>query len=148
MVGCSTAPTRPPRHDFPDTIPFPGSSYDIVWTAIIDGFATIGFPIDNLEKDSGIVVTDWMSIDSSQYAYLDCGSPGKKSGGVTRRFQDPLAKFNVILHDIDEGPEMKVNTFYQADWCENGDCTQWTCESTGVFERDFMYMVQGEVFAD
>ena len=51
--------------------------YDLVWTSIIEIFAEGNLPIMTLEKDSGIIVSEWIGL--SKNSSNEPKPPGKKT---------------------------------------------------------------------
>jgi hypothetical protein len=145
VVGCATAPRTPDIHEFPRSTGFPGSNFDQVWAATIDIFGEEGFPIDNLEKDSGLLVTDWMRVSAYYESGLDCGDPGKDDLSRANRFESPMVRFNVVVRQSGNEPTMAVNSFYRANLCNGQECRRWECSSTGLWERDLMNLVRARI---
>jgi len=58
FLNCATAP--PPRQ-IQNSFPIEGE-FDKVWTAIIETFSDLQLPIENIEKASGLITTDWIDF--------------------------------------------------------------------------------------
>jgi hypothetical protein len=70
-TSCVTAPKY---HSFEKSWTMP-SDYDVVWEAIIEFFAENNWPIDTLEKASGIISSEWVGLPRKT-EICDCGGSG------------------------------------------------------------------------
>jgi hypothetical protein len=162
LSGCTSAP--PPRSIISQTIDYP---YDNVWTALIDTFAELQIPIDKLEKDSGLVISEWMSFaDLKLPADPDvaAGSDGSKQwrGGLQERSSgspgSPYAdcgriagvsisaragRFNTFVRRKNEGSSsIQFNLSFQVSPDPlKGDRSTSDCSSTGYLEEVLQEMV-------
>lgn len=73
LWGCASAPVQ---RDIQRASLVEGADFDSTWAAVVQVFAERTWSIDNLERDSGIITTDWMMTDALSDAYMDCGSAG------------------------------------------------------------------------
>jgi uncharacterized lipoprotein len=135
-IACASAPVR---HDFERTTQFQESDFDAVWTAVIDVFGDRGWAIDNMEKDSGFIATDWMTLSRSDRDVMDCGSAGLNVDS------DHAVKFNVVVRPIGNGASMTVNTTFRANRCFGDTCNLIDCVSTGGLETILVDAVRGRV---
>lgn len=126
LTSCATAPA--PRSiensfEYSDT-------YDSVWSAIIETMAEMNLPISAMEKDSGLIATDWLNfMGTSNNDYCDCGGLGIN----TERARE--GKFNVFVRRDDPKLVVRVNcTFRQTIAYGNSHSTR-DCVSTGAIER-------------
>ena len=55
------------------------------WDAVVNQFAARNIPIRTIEKASGLIVTDQLSIGREGYRWADCGL----TGGGTSNYQKP-----------------------------------------------------------
>lgn len=123
--GCATAPT-------PRTVVNKFSynaSIDTVWTATVETFAEMNLPIDNIEKDSGLIATDWINFTGTgNKDYCDCGGLGLAIENLRR------GKFNVFVKQTGNAVDARVNVHYQQT--ASLDNTPFTrdCVSTGALE--------------
>ena len=142
IYNCATAP--PPRQIakvFPIEAPF-----DEVWQAVIETFAEMNLPIVNMEKDSGLITTEWIAYPRGKAGniYCDCGGLGLNVE-IERR-----GRFNVFVRKITENScELTVNCLYnQTIQPAMGDAsTQSTrsCVSTGKLEADMFEIVKSKL---
>jgi len=123
LTACATAPKV---HEFQKTWAVP-STYDQAWSATVQLFAENGWPIATLEKDSGIIVSDWVNL-STQGGHADCGSAGL---AIVQRRE---AKFNVFIRDGASGPVLTVNTNFRELRSFDNRSFYADCTSTGSLE--------------
>ena len=138
VVGCATAPIR---QDIQKIFEF-DAGYDDVWAAIIDTFGMMQLPIDNVEKDSGLITTDWLSFEVDD-GYADCGK-----GGFGRAVRDLVGRFNVVARDANGTVSVTVNTLYEAnrvDVLNPEISSEVRCYSTGVLEADLVELVEERI---
>ena len=140
---CATAPA--PRTI---TSAFPiEASFDDVWAGVIDSFAEMNLPIANMEKDSGLITTDWITypLGKAGKVYCDCGGLGLNVE-ISRE-----GRFNVFLRKIDGNScELKVNCLFsqriQPVMAEGATgITRRNCVSTGKLEADMFEMVKSKL---
>jgi len=143
IYGCATAPA--PRQIVKAfTIE---AQFDDVWVAVIDSFSEMNLPIANMEKDSGLITTDWIGypLGKKGKVYCDCGGLGiwielEREG-----------RFNVFVKKITESSsELKVNCLYrqtiQPATAGAGDSIKVrTCVSTGKLEADMFETVKSKL---
>lgn len=124
IAGC-----RPPA---PDVSAYDESmydaSYDEVWDATVRAFADYNMPIDNIEKDSGIIASDWVGAETS---WMDCGSAGLGSH-TDRQF-----RVNTLIRRGSDGTNVRVNTLFQTrEVPMGGGYGTWKqCSGTGELEQ-------------
>jgi len=102
-------------------------NFDQAWSATVQLFAENGWPIATLERDSGIIVSDWVDIGTGG-EYSDCGS-APLAIVVGRE-----AKFNVFIRDAASGPSMTVNASFRELRSFNEQTAYSDCTSLGVLE--------------
>ena len=126
-LACATAPVA---RDFENLAEYPEASFSEVWDLVIDVFGDRNWAIDNLERESGIIATDWMATDDP--SYQDCGG-----SGIFGSPQTHMGRFNIVVRETDVGVSMRVTTSWRATRAVIvEDEVALTCVSTGVFERE------------
>jgi hypothetical protein len=111
------------------------SDYDSTWSAVIDAFSERDWTIENMEKDSGLITTDWMNAGEEGEQFADCGnSPLAGKGPIQVRF-------NVRVKEDDGGTSVTVNTRFRRRLSAGGSSNMVDCTSRGVVET----MVHNEV---
>ena len=126
-VACATAPVA---RNFENLAEYPGATFGEVWDLVIDVFGDRNWPIDELERDSGIITSDWTPADN--VSYQDCGG-----SGIFGRPQNHIGRFNIVVRESEVGVSMRVTTSWRATRTVIvEDEVDLTCVSTGVFERE------------
>jgi len=137
--GCSGIMPQPPQvnPDLQDTFTI-NADFNKTWTAIIETFAELNFPILNMDKASGLIATDWMTVDASHY---ECGSPG-----LTTAERGYHGKFNVFLKKTADGlSEIRVNCLYEMIIYYTNGLRKYPCVSTGKLESDMFELIKSKV---
>jgi hypothetical protein len=135
LWNCAIAPApREIMKSFPIEKP-----YDRVWSAVIETFAELQLPIQNMEKDSGLIITDWIDFTGQKNEdYCDCGGLGINT--EVRR----SGKLNVFVKKINENScEIQVNTMFE-QMIRFGDTapTKRNCVSTGNLEAEMFRLIK------
>ena len=105
------------------------ASADATWDALIDLFAEHNWAITNVERSSGLITTDWMSLGSDGPTVADCGGSGLSSEDGTS------VRFNVRVKEQEAGAVVTVGAGFRQSRSYDGK--QWTvdCVSKGTIER-------------
>lgn len=130
-LSCATAPKIRPedvQKKFHVEVPF-----DVAWTAVIGTFADLNLPIANLEKDSGLIMTDWVRFPED---FCDCGS-APLAIEISRQ-----GKFNVFVKREGTGVSLTVNTTYEVVREVMDTRANVRCVSTGRLEQTIHERVQ------
>lgn len=117
------------------------SDYDSTWSAVIETFAELQLPIDNMEKDSGLITTDWIEFTGqTNEGYCDCGGLGINIE-VNR-----LGKFNIFVRKTTEDScQMTVNCMYEQTIKFADSISRRKCVSTGNLEREIFNLVTTKI---
>lgn len=142
LIACATAPV--PRQ-IVNTFPIE-KSFDLVWQAVIESFAELQLPIQNMEKDSGLITTDWIDFKGQKNTdYCDCGGLGIN----VERSRN--GRFNVFVKNISKNScEIKVNCIYQQT-IQPVTAKAWDaistrkCISTGKLEKDMFELIKSKL---
>ena len=136
LAGCATAP-KP--HVFDPVARFT-TDFDHAWSATIETFAEMNLPIQNMEKASGLVTTDWISFaGDANSGYADCGGTGL---AIER---DRQGKFNVYVKTVEGSVDVRVTTTYR-QMRSLGSSSGWVnCQSTGQLEERIHGMIQQKI---
>lgn len=123
--GCATAPAqRTVVNSFSYT-----TSIDKVWSATVETFAELNLPIDNMEKDSGLITTDWINLTGTgNKEYCDCGGLGLAIEEARR------GKFNVFVKQVGSEVAVRVNCQFQQTASLGGSTVNRECVSMGNLE--------------
>lgn len=103
-------------------------TFDQAWSATVQVFAENQWSIQTLEKDSGIIVSEWLGLGRDK-TFCDCGQSGLS---IRKGCQ---VKFNVFINNDDQSPTITINAKfrelrsfdYQTYWVD--------CNSKGVIEE-------------
>jgi hypothetical protein len=83
LISCTTY--RPPPPPAPREATHVYASLGRTWDAVINEFAVRDIPIRAIEKASGLIVTDQLSVGREGYRWADCGL----TGGGSSDYQKP-----------------------------------------------------------
>ena len=130
FLFASCASTPPPRI-IENSFAIEGN-YDSVWSAVIETFAELQIPIDNMEKDSGLITTDWIDFTGqTNEDYCDCGNLGIN---IER---SRTGKFNAFLkRDAENSCKLTVNCQFEQTFSFGDNLYKRKCVSTGTLERE------------
>ena len=105
------------------TIP---ADLDTTWSAVIDVFSERDWAIDNMDKASGLITTDWMRMEPRLADIVaDCGI----NNGSFRT----MVRFNVRVKPQGEATSVTVNTAFRS---VGGVVSPVDCTSRGGLERE------------
>lgn len=127
LVGACDSP--PKAHDFKNTWEM-SQAFDHVWEAVIEVFAEHNWTILNMEKDSGLIASDWHSLPPKQ-EYADCGVTWGWTYGEEVRF-------NVFVRHKGAHVTLQVNARFRQNRGQHGYAE---CTSTGKLEAEVHDMV-------
>jgi len=121
------------------------SSFDKVWTATVQTFAELNLDIATIEKDSGIIVSNYFLISNEERyihkaknEYCDCGTAEL----LTEHYRK--VKFNVFLKELaGESIEVRVNAVFENRTSRptGGLDSVNSCVSTGKFESEIFKLI-------
>jgi len=140
-LGCATAP---PKFEFNPVATIKGD-YDKTWAAIVEYFAVGNLPIKTIEKDSGLIVSDWMDASDGtgmreDKTICDCGGAGLTIQKWTR------GKFSVFAKKIDDSScDMRVTCTYQQYRTFSDAGNTVNCNSNGNLEKMLHDYVRAKV---
>jgi hypothetical protein len=109
--------------------------YDEVWNKIIDYMSSHSLPIKNMEKASGLIVTESVSILNNDKC-MDCGDISRGAQPYERK-----GDFNIFVQIIgSDSTQVTINTRYSAmlvymGW-DKGANNRIDCYSTGGWEKE------------
>lgn len=125
VVAAAASASAPGRHSVNSTATIP-ASYDATWNALIDLFAERNWAIQNLDRSSGLITTDWMTIDEK---YADCGGSGLAT------VQGTGVRFNVrVKNDDSRSSDVSVNATFRQTRSFDGRTGVVDCVSNGTVE--------------
>ena len=129
-TACAGVP--PVVRDVESLANFRGVSFTEAWDLVVGEFASRGWTIDNLERDSGIITSEWASAEGDLYlSYRDCGSAGFRAN-----FSNYRGRFHAVVREIDDGVSVSLTTSWEATRNSSSSISIVECLSTGVLELD------------
>lgn len=125
--------------------------FDAVWQSAIEYFATHNTPIKNLDKNSGLISTEYsLSLDEAT-SFMECGVKNSESWPYKTELANQSGNFNVIIKKIDDTKtKVNVNVFYgttvnkynYVGWFTNKwilqSSNRVTCTTTGILEQQVL----------
>ena len=135
LVAC--AHPNPPAPPAPVPTMAVNASFGRTWDAAIDVFAAQNVPIQTLDRSSGLIVAQPLSIAMSDQsistAWADCGDNGQHV-----RFVPSMAYYNVLVR----GDSTHATVHVTAKWVSVGGGRTVSCSTKGVFEINFETLVK------
>lgn len=106
--------------------------YDEVWNAAIAALGELDLPISTLEKESGVLATDWILLDGAG-TFMECDGDVRSEEG----------RYNVLVRQVTGGTQVRITTSYRAI-AETGAAAV-RCGTTGEMERRILGRVEERV---
>lgn len=130
LSGCQGAAIEPPQIETSRVF---NGSFDDTWSAIVQAFADRNYPIKTIEKDSGVIASEPLSIPIAKKEFNKFGIlPSKAYFYIWE-----TARCNLTLYARALGNDqtsVRVNSTISA--YESNMTKQWhTCYSTGMIEK-------------
>lgn len=127
-AATACTPSVPPPAVTPRTATPVAASFDRVWSATIDMIAAFSIPVKTIDRASGFVVTETMSIPSrnTAFASADCGTV----------MGMPIPATNVSYNVRVQGDTARSTIMATARWV-NTTSTPTECTTTWAWERAF-----------
>lgn len=127
VVALAASATAPKQHHVEPRMAI-SATYDQTWAAVIDLFAERNWAILNMEKDSGLITTDWMTLGADGPGYADCGG-----AGITT-VRDTAVRFNVRVREEGARTEVIVTATFRQVRVFDGQTSIKDCYSKGNVE--------------
>ncbi len=164
FLSCASGPRYIPPSDFevpPDR--WYQASFDDVWNAILETVTDLDIPIENMEKVSGFLRSDFMRFPkgSSLSEFMDCGTEKAmvqfhhRSGTGVRPEWRPVtqnptfiseARLTVLVREIEGRQSVRLRTTAAGVTRDvQGWPTRYDCRSTGRLEQFFFDQVEHRV---
>lgn len=126
LVAASASASAPKNYKFEKAM-HTNATYDQTWSALIEVFADNNWAIQTIEKDSGLIATDWLNLGSNT-TYADCGGSGLATV-VGREI-----RFNVFVRSETSGSTASVTATFRELRRFDGREKLVDCSSTGHVE--------------
>ena len=124
-IGCATPATRHNINRVWET----NYDFDSLWDGVISFFAGNNIPIKTLEKDSGIIISEWIVLSREDGRDLDCGQPG-----IAMAYEK-YGKFTITIRPAGSQRQILVNSQYQQRRVWDRRDFYATCYSKGTLEH-------------
>ena len=125
---------QPPPPAEPRDATSVSASMDETWDAVIDLFASRNIPIRTIERASGIIATEGLSVDSADgLKWADCGRVGPKSIPANN------AIYNVLVRGDSANSSVRATVRWARLSSKEGDLE---CTSNYIWERSLEQEVQ------
>lgn len=150
VISCSAPVHKTPVVHFVEKERTISKSFDTVWQSAVEWFATHNTPIKNIDKNSGLLSTEYSLSLKEAAKFMDCGMGESNFKGKVELVK-PTGNFNLLVKKADESlTKVTVNVFfscvvnkyryesllsteYVLESSERTDCT-----STGNLEKEIL----------
>jgi hypothetical protein len=123
LAGCLSY--KPPAPPSPRDATQVNASMGRTWDAVIDLFAARNIPIRTIERVSGIIVTEQLSVGPERRSWADCGRVANDT------MRPNWGSYNVLVRGDSSSSSVKVN----ARWTYTGDKQVYDCSTTHLWEQ-------------
>lgn len=130
------------KPDIIDSLVF-ASTYDTLWAAIVESFAEKSLPIKTIEKDSGIIATEYMRMAAPWHKdFKDVALHPNVPFGT---WYHAHYKVNIFVTTVNKtSTKVKINVLIEA--FENNLTDEWhTCYSKGIIEQDILEAIRSKI---
>ena len=145
LNGCA-GKTTPPEPAAPRSATVVSASQGKTWDAVIDVFAERNIPIRNMERVSGLIVTEDLGVNNSDgTTWADCGrvtgawyeKPKRRSGD--KKKGTPVAPGHATYNVLVRGDSTRSTVKVTVRWTARGlkvDSPVVECSTLGVWEGE------------
>jgi hypothetical protein len=113
-AACTKGPAKPPTSQHPgSTVPY---AYDTTWGVLVDLFAARGWSIDQMSKDTGLLITRWLDLEAFREIDVECAGSGTASF-------DTQMRLSVHLVPTAEKTQVTVTTAFRRGVALVDNCT-------------------------
>ena len=132
LVAATACASAPVVRDIESLANYRGVSFTEAWDLVVGEFAGRGWTIDNLERDSGIITSEWASAEGDFYrSYRDCGTAGFRAN-----FSNYRGRFHAVVREVDDGVSVSFTTSWEVTRSATNSIGIVECLSTGLLELD------------
>ena len=126
LAGCVTLP--PSAHRFKGARTF-DASYEEVWSAAIGLFSENGWESERMEKNAGIIVSEWIKDEA------DGGDYGQRGMSASIEEGSEQVALNIrVIRESDTATRVRVHCFFRVRWSEGKNKMWGNGTSRGVWE--------------
>lgn len=134
LVGCATAPIVP-YTPIQDTFTI-NNSYDKVWKAVINTVTEFMEPIKIIEKDSGLLITEFVSLGNRYNAAIKIKSISYPPKLLMPNWGGCRYSYTINISKIDDN-NTKIKILSNINGYDEGFTKKWyVCQSRGVIEEN------------
>lgn len=121
------------------------ASYDPVWKAVVEVFAEKTYPIKAVEKDSGIISSDFIELPNPQNPNSEFYKLAVRPDWFASLWRSARYMVNVFVFSKEPNlTTITVNTHIEA--FEYNVKSQWfKCYSKGIIERDLLKQINNKI---
>jgi hypothetical protein len=128
---------KPPAPPTPREATEVAASMGNTWDAVIDMFAARNIPIRTIERASGIIATDQLSVGDEGWRWADCG----QHNGTT--LSPDAAIYNVLVRGDSTSAVVKATV----RWTRTNASAVIECSTSHVWERELETAVKAQAQA-
>jgi hypothetical protein len=143
LAGCVSSKYTPPEPPAPRNATSVNASQGRTWDAVIDVFADRNIPIRNMERVSGLIVTEELRIFDTASTFADCGRvplgygerPKRKKGEPQqkgRQLSPTRAAYNVLVRGDSSASTVKATVRWTGPGTVQTGMVE--CATKGVWE--------------
>jgi hypothetical protein len=108
------------------------------WNAVIDVFSDRNIPIRTIDRSSGLIATDQLTVSAEDVKWADCGSHSMSGTIAPQR-----AVYNVLVRGDSTQSTVKVTVGWTATVeVIRGDFRHVDCITRGVWEGELETMIR------
>ncbi len=127
VAGC--VPLSPMIHEFNNSEPF-DAPYEKVWQSVVAFFAEKDWPVEKIETESGVIVSEWIKDDTNGGDYGE----GSLGAHILHDTKQMVVNIRVTRHPEGE-TRVRVTCFFRVQWSVGGQKSWGRGTSRGVVEK-------------
>ncbi len=130
LIGCSQfTPPAPATPRMPSPVP---ASFGRTWDAVMDEFADRNIPIRTIERASGLIATEQLTVSNRDTAVADCGRVGH---------YPPRSPTHAIYNVLVRGDSVQSTVKVTMRWMYVADKESLECSTKHRWEQAFQETV-------
>jgi hypothetical protein len=131
VTACGLPPMAPPVPV--DAAPV-HASFDRTWHAVIEAFSERNIPVKTIERSSGFIATDRMTVTDGQKEWADC------SRVIYKTYVPEFATYNVLVRGDSSQASVKVTVAWET--IDESDGSAMRCNTKGAWEQGFQARIK------
>ena len=137
VLSSACSAYKPPAPPTPREATEVAASMGNTWDAVIDMFAARNIPIRTIERASGIIATDQLSVGDEGFRWADCG----QHNGTT--LSPDAAIYNVLVRGDSTSAVVKATV----RWTRTNASSVIECSTSHIWERELETAVKARAQA-